>query len=79
MPVSIGRRQVVAALGGLAALWPAGVTAQQTAMPIVGFLGPTSADVFADRIRGFQRGLKGNGLRRGRESDSCLSMGRGSI
>jgi putative ABC transport system substrate-binding protein len=32
--------------------------AQQSAIPVVGFLGPTSLDVFADRIRGFQRGLK---------------------
>ena len=58
MTVTIGRRELLAALGGAAAAWPLSARAQQAAMPVVGFLGLTLPDVFADRLRGFQRGLK---------------------
>jgi putative tryptophan/tyrosine transport system substrate-binding protein len=51
------RREFILALGGTA-VWPLAAHAQQPAMPLIGFLGPTSPDVFADRLRGFQRGLK---------------------
>jgi hypothetical protein len=55
------RRECMSLLGGTAAaalFWPRVTQAQQAAMPVIGFLGPTSLDVFADRLRGFQRGLK---------------------
>jgi len=55
------RREFTMLFGGAAATWPLAARAQQPAIPVVGFLGLSSPDVFADRIRGFQRGLKETG------------------
>src|SRR5262249_17867602 len=41
--------------------WPRAAHAQQRAMPVVGFLDPTSPDTFAHRLLGFRQGLKETG------------------
>ena len=56
------RREVLALLGGAAAAWPLGARAQQTAMPLVGFLNNASPEELPDRLRAFQRGLKETGF-----------------
>jgi putative ABC transport system substrate-binding protein len=60
------RREFIAFLGSsLAGWWPLAARAQQPAMPVVGFLYPTSRDTIPDRVRGFRQGLKDVGFAEG--------------
>ena len=61
MTVTIGRRELIAALGSAAA-WPLAARAQQPTMPVIGFLNSVSAGPFRQFVDAFRRGLNETGF-----------------
>ena len=55
------RRAFIVGLGSAAA-WPVVARAQQTVMPVIGYLDSTSPDGDPERLRGFRQGLKDAGF-----------------
>src|SRR5499433_1946013 len=62
----IRRREFITLCGAAAATWPLTAHAQQSAMPVIGYLGPESPAVFASRVRAFRQGLGETGYAEGR-------------
>ena len=58
MTVTIGRRELLAAIGGAAAAWPLAARAQQPAVPVIGFLQTGASDATAHMGAALHRGLK---------------------
>jgi hypothetical protein len=62
------RRDFISLLGGAAVLGPLAARAQQTAIPVIGFLSSLSAPVTTKRISSFGQGLSELGYTVGRDA-----------
>jgi putative ABC transport system substrate-binding protein len=57
----IGRREFITLLGGAAAAWPLAARAQQSGMPVVGFMHTLLPENVSKPMAGFHQGLKEGG------------------
>src|ERR1700741_644557 len=72
------RREFITSFGSTVVAWPLAARAQQPAMPVIGYLGPGSAQSDAFRVTGFRQGLKEAGYVEGQNLTIGIPMGRGA-
>src|SRR5215475_3802618 len=66
MRICLRRREFIAGLGGVAAAWPLAVSAQQRAMPVIGYISGRTAGSDASTLVSLRRGLGDVGYAEGR-------------
>jgi putative tryptophan/tyrosine transport system substrate-binding protein len=62
MIAAMKRREFITLLGGTVIAWPLAARAQHQAVPVVGFLHPSSPEPFGHIVNGFRRGLNDTGF-----------------
>lgn len=60
------RREFITVLGGATLVWPFGARAQQSSVPVVGYLSSGSPAAFAPMVAAFRRGLAEAGIVEGK-------------
>jgi ABC-type uncharacterized transport system substrate-binding protein len=60
------RREFITLLGGAVAAWPLAARAQQSAMPVIGYLSGASFEMMRDYVAAFHRALADEGFPEGR-------------
>ena len=68
------RRQLITLLGGAAAVWPLATRAQQSAVPIVGYLSAAASDSPPANLAVFRRGLAEAGYVEGQNVDRLPAL-----
>src|SRR5260370_32351418 len=63
----IERRKFLATLGGAATAWPLAARAQQSAMPVIGYLNSRSRETDTPFLAAFHRGLNETGYVEGQK------------
>ena len=62
----MNRREFISLLGGAAVVWPLAAGAQQTGLPVIGYLNLGSPESDTSRLTGLRRGLNETGYVEGR-------------